>query len=113
MGEDVVASWIGRRGQVRSIALARPVHPTLRAAVDRYVAGCAEHPGQQCACGGRARDCSVSLRAVERAVGRHQAEFDALSGPWPDALDPSGELGMVAAGLVPQLAEQIVAPSAV
>lgn len=61
----------------------------------------------------RARDCSVSLRAVERAVGRHQVEFDALSGPWPDALDPSGELGMVAAGLVPQLAEQIVAPSAV
>ena len=54
-----------------------------------------------------------ALRAVERAVGRHQAEFDALSGPWPDALDPSGELGMVAAGLVPQLAEQIVAPSAV
>jgi len=55
----------------------------------------------------------VSLRAVERAVGRHQAEFDALSGPWPDALDPSGELGVIAAGLVPQLAEQKVAPSAV
>lgn len=113
MGEDVVASWIGRRGQVRSIALARPVHPTLRAAVDRYVAGCAEHPGQQCACGRRARDCSVSLRAVERAVGRHQVEFDALAGPWPDALDPSGELGLVAAGMVPRVAEQKVAGSAV
>lgn len=113
MGEDVVASWIGRRGQVRSIALARPVHPTLRAAVDRYVAGCARHPGQQCACGRRARDCSVSLRAVERAVRRHQAEFDALAGPWPDALDPSGELGLIAAGIVPQLAGQEVTGSAV
>lgn len=112
MGEDVVASWIGRRGQVRSIALARAVHPTLRAAVERYVAGCTEHPGQQCACGRRARDCSVSLRAVERSVGRHQVEFDALAGPWPDALDPSGELGLVAAGVVPH-AEQNVAGSAV
>ena len=113
MGEEVVASWIGRRGQVRSIALARPVHPTLRAAVDRYVAGCSEHPGQQCACGRRARDCSVSLRAVERAVGRHQVEFDALAGPWPNALDPSGELRVIAAGVVPQLAEHIVTGSAV
>ncbi|MUL76201.1 hypothetical protein [Mycolicibacterium sp. CBMA 226] len=113
MGEDVVASWIGRRGQVRSIALARPVHPTLRAAVDRYVAGCVEHPGRQCACGRRARDCSVSLRAVERAVGRHKVEFDALSGPWPDALDPSGELGLIAAGVVPQLADQTAAGNAV
>jgi len=113
MGEDVVASWIGRRGQVRSIALARPVHPTLRAAVDRYVAGCPEHPGQQCACGRRARDCSVSLRAVERAVGRHEAEFEALAGPWPDALDPSGQLGVIAAGMVPQLSAQRVAGNAV
>lgn len=113
MGEEVVASWIGRRGQVRSIALARPVHPTLRAAVDRYVAGCSEHPGQQCACGRRARDCSVSLRAVERAVGRHQVEFDALAGPWPDALDPSGQLRVIAAGVVPQLTEHIVTGSAV
>ncbi|WP_418003860.1 hypothetical protein ACNO8X_01535 [Mycobacterium sp. PDNC021] len=113
MGEEVVASWIGRGGQVRSIALARPVHPTLRAAVDRYVAGCSEHPGRQCACGRRARDCSVSLRAVERAVGRHQVEFDALAGPWPDALDPSGELRVIAAGVVPQLAEHIVTGSAV
>ena len=113
MGEDVVASWIGRRGQVRSIALARPVHPTLRAAVDRYVAGCPEHPGHQCACGRRARDCSVSLRAVARAVGRHQIEFDALAGPWPAALDPSGELGLIAAGVVPRLAQHGVAGSAV
>ncbi len=113
MGEDVVASWIGRRGQVRSIALARPVHPTLRAAVDRYVAGCLEHPGQQCACGRRARDCSVSLRAVERAVSRHQLEFEALAGPWPNALDPSGELGRIAAGMVPQFAEHGVTGSAV
>ena len=113
MGEDVVTSWIGRRGQVRSIALARPVHQTLRAAVDRYVAGCSEHPGQQCACGRRARDCSVSLRAVEQAVGRHQLEFDALAGPWPDALDPSGELSAIAAGAVSQLTEHRVAGSAV
>jgi hypothetical protein len=55
----------------------------------------------------------VSLRAVERAVGRHQVEFDALAGPWPDALDPSGELGLIAAGIVPQVAESKVAPSAV
>ncbi|CAM5706176.1 hypothetical protein MAUB1S_11610 [Mycolicibacterium aubagnense] len=113
MGEDVVASWIGRRGQVRSIALARPAHPTLRAAVERYVAGCSEHPGHQCACGRRARDSSVSLRAVKQAVACHQAEFDALAGPWPDALDPSGELALIAAWLVPQLTAQRVAGSAV
>lgn len=113
MGEDVIASWIGRRGQVRSIALARPVHPTLKAAVDRYVAGCPEHAGGHCGCCRRARDCSVSLRAVERSVGRHQVEFDALAGPWPDALDPSGELGLIAAGLVPDLSAQRVVGSAV
>lgn len=113
MGEDVVASWIGRRGQVRSIALARPVHPTLRVAVDRYVAGCSEHPGRQCACSRRARDRSVSLRAVKRAAGSHRAEFDALAGPWPDALDPSGQLRLVAAGLVPQFTAQGVPGSAV
>jgi hypothetical protein len=113
MDEDVVASWIGRRGQVRSVALARPVHPTLRAAVDRYVAGCAEHPGHLCACTRRARDCCVSLRAVARAVGRHQLEFDALSGPWPDALDPSGKLGLIAGRLVPRLTAQRVNGNAV
>lgn len=113
MGEDVVVSWIGRRGQVRSIALARPVHPTLRTAVDRYVAGCSEHPGHQCACSRRARDRSVSLRAVKQAVSCHQAEFDALAGPWPDALDPSGQLRLIAAGLVPQLTARRVTGSAV
>lgn len=113
MGEDVVASWIGRRGQVRSIALARPAHPSLRAAVERYVAGCPDHPGRQCACGRRARDASVTLRAVERAIDRHQVEFDALAGPWPHALDPSGALRMVAAGVVPQLAPHPVTGSAV
>ncbi|MDR3659343.1 MAG: hypothetical protein P4L86_02825 [Mycobacterium sp.] len=113
MGEEVVASWIGRRGQVRSIALARPAHPTLREAVSRYTAGCLVHPDHQCGCGRRARESSVSLRAVQRAVIRHRSEFDALAGPWPAALDPSGDYRLAASGVAAQLAGPRVAGNAV
>jgi hypothetical protein len=113
LGEEVVASWIGRRGQVRSIALARPAHPTLQAAVTRYIAGCQVHPDHQCGCARRARDSSVSLRAVQRAANRHRPEFEALAGPWPEALDPSGDYRRAAAGVVSQLAVRRVAGNAV
>ena len=44
LDHKVAHSWNGTQGLVTgSLALARPAHPTLRAAVARYCAGCPEH----------------------------------------------------------------------
>ena len=43
MGEDVVATWNGHPAITGSLALARPAHPSLQAAVSRYTAGCQQH----------------------------------------------------------------------
>lgn len=51
MGEDVVATWNGHPAITGSLALARPAHPTLQAAVSRYTAGCQRHGGNRpCPC---------------------------------------------------------------
>jgi hypothetical protein len=52
MGHEVVDTWNGHPGITGSVALARPVEPSLLAAVDRYRAGCPDHGGSVfCACG--------------------------------------------------------------
>lgn len=45
LGAEVVHTWNGHPGTTGSLALARPAHPSLLAAVDRYRAGCPTHPG--------------------------------------------------------------------
>lgn len=53
LGEAVVSTWNGYPATTGSLALARPAHPSLRAAVQRYKAGCPEHPDNYvfCECG--------------------------------------------------------------
>ena len=51
-GFDVDDTWNGHPGTTGSVGLARPAHPTLVAAVDRYRRGCTAHPRRSvfCAC---------------------------------------------------------------
>jgi hypothetical protein len=51
LGAEVVRTWNGHPSITGSLALARPAHPSLLAAVDRYRAGCLTHPGTLCKCG--------------------------------------------------------------
>ncbi|GAA2107967.1 hypothetical protein [Streptomyces synnematoformans] len=48
LGAEVVSTWNGHPGTTGSLALARPAHPTLLAAVDRYRRGCPNHTGPLC-----------------------------------------------------------------
>ena len=97
LGEEVVATW---SGQLRGMAaLARPAHPSLRAAVRRYEAGCPEHNGDPvCACGWLAigRDQVIGLTEVQQQIRSHAAALPLLAGPWPEALDPSGQCAQIA-----------------
>lgn len=51
----IARTWNGHPGITGSIALTLPVHPSLRAAVDRYRAGCPEHDSVFCT---RTHGCS-------------------------------------------------------
>lgn len=53
LGADVVETWNGHPSITGSLALSRPAHPTLLAAVALYRAGCPTHPrvGVFCDCG--------------------------------------------------------------
>lgn len=97
LGEEVVATWTG---QSRGLAaLARPAHPSLRAAVRRYEAGCPEHDADPvCACGWLAtgRDQVIGLTEVQQQIRAHAATLPLLPGPWPEALDPSGQCAQIA-----------------
>jgi hypothetical protein len=50
MGPTVAHAWNGHPAITGSVALSRPAHPTLIAAVDRYYAGCPDH-GRSVFCG--------------------------------------------------------------
>ena len=89
LGEEVVATWTGCRGVIGGVELSRPVHPTLLAAVERFGVRGAVTAGS-----------AIDLRAVQRAMLHKEVAVTPFAGPWPDALDPSGVLGRVAAGVV-------------
>jgi hypothetical protein len=56
MGEDVISMRGGYPMAAGGVSLARPVHPSLRAALNRYQTGCPDHHGKrQCDCGRYAR----------------------------------------------------------
>ncbi|MBE5477926.1 hypothetical protein E3G68_005280 [Mycobacteroides abscessus] len=71
MGEDVASTWNGHPAITGSLALARPAHPSLRAAVSRYTAGCQRHGGTRfCGCDWYARGHRhlVSIQDLHRQV---------------------------------------------
>ncbi|WP_141564244.1 hypothetical protein [Mycolicibacterium palauense] len=51
LGHAVVHRWNGHPAATGSLALAGPAHPSLRAAVTRYHAGCPRHRSVLCRCG--------------------------------------------------------------
>lgn len=63
LGYEVFDTWNGHPGISGSIALKQTAHPTLLAAVNRYRAGCPEHPNRHVFC-----DCGWYARGNERVV---------------------------------------------
>ncbi|MBO0885210.1 MAG: hypothetical protein J2P17_33755 [Mycobacterium sp.] len=63
LGVDVLHTWNGHPGITGSLALGRPAHPSLLAAVNRYLAGCLTHPDQGvfCKCGWYAKGYNLAV----------------------------------------------------
>ncbi|MEU0497974.1 hypothetical protein [Mycobacterium sp. NPDC006124] len=66
LGHAVVHRWNGHPAATGSLALAEPAHPSLRAAVARYHAGCPRHRSVLCRCGwyGEGYRHVIGVRAV-------------------------------------------------
>ena len=66
LGHAVVHRWNGHPAATGSLALAEPAHPSLRAAVARYHAGCPCHRTTLCRCGwyGEGHRHVIGVRAV-------------------------------------------------
>ncbi|MET9728466.1 hypothetical protein [Streptomyces zaomyceticus] len=62
-GYAVRSTWNGFPGPTGSVGLARPAHPSQVAAVDRYRAGCQEHPARSVFC-----ECDAWRAGFVRAV---------------------------------------------
>ncbi|MDX3230568.1 hypothetical protein [Streptomyces sp. ME19-01-6] len=63
-GFAVEATWNGSPGAITgSVGLARPAHPTQVAAVERYHAGCQQHPRRSVFC-----ECEAWLAGFRRVV---------------------------------------------
>ncbi|MFC8862686.1 hypothetical protein [[Kitasatospora] papulosa] len=62
-GFEVNDMWNGHPGITGSVGLARPAHPSLLAAVDRYRAGCLAHPQRSVFC-----DCDAWRAGFNRIV---------------------------------------------
>lgn len=92
LGEEVVDTWIGRGRVVGGVALARPAHSSLLAAVDRFRSGRADFGP------------AIAPAAVQRSMLDQEIWIRPFAGPWPPELDPSGVLRQVAIGAVAQLA---------
>ena len=94
MGETVVNRWNGHPGTSGSLALSRRAHPTLAAAVKRYHAGCPEHRSVFCRCPwyGTGYSTVTTVHDVHRQKPEPTVTVAALAGPWPEFLDPTGQL---------------------
>lgn len=77
LGHTVVHTWNGHPAATGSLALAEPAHPSLQAAVFRYLAGCPRHRTTLCRCGwyGEGHRHVIGVRAVH-----HQLQSDAAVG---------------------------------
>lgn len=65
-GYAVRSTWNGFPGPTGSVGLTRPAHPSQVAAVDRYRAGCQEHPARSVFC-----ECDAWRAGFDRAVLPH------------------------------------------
>lgn len=105
IGETVVDRWNGHPHVTGSIALARPAHPSLQAAVQRYYAGCPTHNTVFCDCGWfrSGDDAATHLRQVHEHAKNSAAALLAWAGSLPHWIDPTGQLSALAtrAGAVP------------
>lgn len=63
LGFEITSTWNGHPQTSGSIGLARPAHPSLVAAVDRYHAGCLAHPKRGVFC-----DCDAWRSGFARIV---------------------------------------------
>lgn len=63
LGFEVTSTWNGHPQTTGSVGLARPAHPSLLAAVDRYHAGCLVHPRRGAFC-----DCEAWRAGYDRVV---------------------------------------------
>lgn len=99
MGETVVHRWNGNPHISGSIALARRAHPTLDAAVRRYHAGCPDHGGSvfcRCSWYSTGYRTVTTVHDVHRQARQHASNAAPLTGPWPEYLDPTGQLAAIA-----------------
>jgi hypothetical protein len=62
-GFPVQTTWNGHPGVTGSVGLAQPAHPSQLAAVNRYRAGCTEHPRRSVFC-----DCETWRAGFTRVV---------------------------------------------
>jgi hypothetical protein len=63
VGFELTSTWNGHPQTTGSVGLARPTHPSLLAAVDRYHAGCLVHPERSVFC-----DCDSWRSGFRRMV---------------------------------------------
>lgn len=97
MGETVLSRWNGHPHFNGSIALARRAHPTLAAAVQRYHAGCPAHGGSVfCRCPWYANGYATVTTVHDIHRHAHDRTPATLTGPWPEYLDPTGQLAAIA-----------------
>ncbi|MGW7617363.1 hypothetical protein ACWGLG_16155 [Streptomyces antimycoticus] len=62
-GFPVQTTWNGHPGVTGSVGLTRPAHPSQVAAVERYVAGCQQHPKRSVFC-----ECETWRAGFRRVV---------------------------------------------
>ena len=74
-GYAVDGTWNGHPGITGSVGLARPAHPTQIAAVERYHAGCPEHPKRSVFC-----DCETWRAGAARVVRPPRPQAPATDG---------------------------------
>lgn len=93
-------TWTEFPGARGYLALRRPAHPTLCAAVARYEQGCPTHRQLHwCTCGWYAAGdrALIGLIQLQQQVSLWAESTPTLAGPWPTHLDPEGCLSQIAA----------------
>ena len=93
-------TWTEFPGISGYLALRRPAHPTLGAAVARYEQGCPTHRQLHwCTCGWYTAGANalIGLAQLHQQVSLWAESTPTLAGPWPTHVDPEGCLSQIAA----------------
>lgn len=94
LGQRVVKTWNGHPWVSGSVALGRPAHPSLVAAVQRYHAGCPRHGGVFCRCGwyGDGNSDLVGVRTIHAGLDGQRQEAEVGGGvggdPYSSVMEP-------------------------